>query len=697
MPTAHIPLWKQAPFLQFLPALVAGIGIGWFFPILPVFYPLAATGVFIFVATGIAIVFYLPGGNISKRYAGIGIQIILFLFGIFLCLWNNMSLRPDFAGRYLTDHSFVKVKLTSPITERENSWRAEAKIKSIFNKNELEDVRGKTLLYFAKGTHKPLLRYGDVLLIPNKLEKIKYSNNPGAFNYSRYCKLRNTYFSAYLPEGQWQVLKKRRTTDLKACFLRYRKACLGILGRYIKPDRELGVAEALLLGYREDLDPKLYQAYANVGVVHLIAISGLHIGLIYLVLIWLFRFLPERGTTSPLKGTLILICLWSFTLLTGAHPSTLRAAIMLSFLVAGKNFFKREAHTFNSLAASAFLLLCINPFFLFDVGFQLSYLAVAGILVFQKPINNLLWFKQKAGNYIWELLAVSLAAQILTFPLVLYYFHQFPTIFLISNLILIPAATVALYGTIGLLAFSFIPSLANGIGTILTKLLGLMNESILWADQFHFIRLQHIYLHPIIFLFIYCFIILISVWLFYKNKKALVTAMIVVAIAGVFSLVQKWKIHTQKKLIVYQIRGHSAIEMVDGSRSRFYGDPSIWNDKQIQKYILATAKEKLHLKKRTRMPNHTPFFTFHHKKLLLVQNTFRYDSLMSILPLDYVILSGHNRLKMAEIKHHFSPNAIVLDASVAPWQRQKWKTACKQLHLHCFSVPDQGAWILSLK
>src|SRR5699024_10738712 len=132
------------------------------------------------------------------------------------------------------------------------------------------------------------------------------------------------------------------------------------------------------------------------------------------------------------QGLLICICLWSFALLTGAHPSTLRATVMFSCFAIGKFFFQRQGESFNILAASAFLLLCFHPYLLFDVGFQLSYLAVAGILAFQKPISDLFWFRYSVMNYLWEMLAVSLSAQIFVFPLVLYYFHQFPTLFLLS-------------------------------------------------------------------------------------------------------------------------------------------------------------------------------------------------------------------------------------------------------------------------
>ncbi len=696
MAPINIPLWKQAPFLRLLPPLIAGIILGWLFPWAPVFYPLPAVAIFIAVCLILYFLLTLLGGRLRK-YSGGGVLFSLFLLGALLTWWNKDSLRPDFAGPLLTDSSFLKVRLVSPLEEKPHSWKAEAKIESVLNGDTVQNARGKAFLYFQKEQQKPILKYGETLLIPNRLEEIKPSNNPGAFDYSRYCELKNIYFSAYLPAGSWLLLKEPPKRSITAFFLNCRAICLSVLEQYIKPSRELGVAEALLLGYRGNLDPELYQAYANVGVVHLIAISGLHVGLIYLILIGLLRFLPDREAFRIIKGALVCIFLWGFTLLTGAHPSTLRAAIMLSFLVAGKFFFKREANTYNSLAASAFLLLCFNPYLLFDVGFQLSYLAVAGILIFQKPFNKLLWFKSRAGNYIWEMLSISLAAQLLTFPLVLYYFHQFPSFFLVSNLLLIPAATLALYGEVLLLAFSFIPAFAKLLGMGLSGLLGFMNRSILWANQFQFIRFQHIRLHPMELLLLYGFIILLFIWIFHKRKKALVGALAIIAVGSLFSLMQKWENHTQKKLIVYQTAGYSTIEMINGQQSQILGNASGLDNKNIQRYTLMPAKEVFHIKSRTIRQGNLPFFKFHNKKIGLIQKYFHPDSLRSFFPLDYVILSRYNRLKIKDIQRHFSPHMIVFDASVSPWQKQKWKTACKKLNLHCFSVPDQGAWILSLK
>lgn len=227
----------------------------------------------------------------------------------------------------------------------------------------------------------------------------------------------------------------------------------------------MGIAEALLIGHTNDLDKDLVQAYSNTGVVHIIAISGMHLALIYGLLVWLFARIPLVNKSKIAQVVLILCCLWLFSLLTGAASSVLRSAVMFTFIAVGKNLSKQSS-IYNSLAASAFVMLCYNPYFLWDVGFQLSYLAVIGIIIFQKSIYKWVYIKNKWVNKIWQLMAVSLPAQVLTFPVCIYYFHQFPNLFLITNIIAVPLSGVILFAEIGLVAFSWVPLLGNYLDKI---------------------------------------------------------------------------------------------------------------------------------------------------------------------------------------------------------------------------------------
>ena len=201
------------------------------------------------------------------------------------------------------------------------------------------------------------------------------------------------------------------------------------LKKFIPGRKEYGLAEALLIGYRGDLDKDLSNAYANTGTVHIIAISGMHLALIYGLLMWLFKPVAEKGKLIWLKSILLLLTLWSFSFLCGAQPSILRATISISFILLARILHRRSS-TLNALAGSAFLLLCYDPYYLLDPGFQLSFAALTSILIFNQPIRNLFETKNKLIGYVYDLVAVTLAAQILTLPVSIYHFHQFPVYFL---------------------------------------------------------------------------------------------------------------------------------------------------------------------------------------------------------------------------------------------------------------------------
>ena len=272
-------------------------------------------------------------------------------------------------------------------------------------------------------------------IIHKNLQPIKNSGNPGAFNYQRYAAFQGIYHNVFLKDKDWQVVPGNTKNWFYDFVYSARAYVLSVLRNTIHTGKdELGIAQALLIGYTNDLDKDLVQAYSNTGVVHIIAISGMHLGLIYVLLLWIFTKMPLINKSKLVQLILILTCLWLFAFLTGASPSVLRAAVMFSCIAIGKNL-KKDVSIFTSLAASALILLCFNPYYLWAVGFQLSYLAVIGIVVFQKPIYNCLYIKNKWIDKVWQLMAVSTAAQLLTFPLCIYYFHQFPNLFLLQILL----------------------------------------------------------------------------------------------------------------------------------------------------------------------------------------------------------------------------------------------------------------------
>jgi competence protein ComEC len=396
----RLPVWKTAPFIRLLLPLVAGIMLQWYiqFDITLITVSVASFTIAfaLFAALPLALKFKV------QFVQGILLHAVLLCMGL-LITWNK-DIRHDanWYGNYYQDSAYIVVQIAAPLIEKPKSFKAEAIAETIIKNFTKVNCKGKLLLYFAKDSTANSLQYGDRILIHKNLQPIKNTGNPGAFNYRQYAAFQQNFHTVFLKEKDWILLDKKNIQPFKQFIYTTREKILSTLRKNISAGKdELGIAEALLIGYTNDLDKDLVQAYSNTGVVHIIAISGMHLGLIYIMLVWLLARMPVIKKSKWVQGLLILACLWLFSLLTGGSASVLRSAVMFSFITLGKTIFTKNASIYNSLAASAFAMLVYNPYYLWDVGFQLSYLAVTGIVVFQKPIYNSIALNNKWLNKIW--------------------------------------------------------------------------------------------------------------------------------------------------------------------------------------------------------------------------------------------------------------------------------------------------------
>ena len=353
----------------------------------------------------------------------------------------------------------IKAILDEQAIEKPKSLKAEAKITQLITKDSSFKVDGKIIIYFKKDGFGQQLKPGTQIIFNKTLQEIRNTGNPGAFDYKRYMLFNKVTHQVYLTSDDFRLLSERDISWFESFLYSAKTYVLNVFKRFIPGKKERGLAEALLIGYKEDLDKNLLQSYTNTGVVHIIAVSGMHLALIFLVLDSVFKPLLRHRKTKWLHPILVISILWIFTFITGGAASIVRAAVMFTFVMIGKTL-RREASIYNILAASAFCLLLYNPFWLWDVGFQLSYTAVLSIVVFYKPLNNLVYFKNKSLAWLWSLLAVSIAAQILTTPLSVYHFHQFPVYFLLTNLFAVPVSSVILIGELILVLLSPIKFMA---------------------------------------------------------------------------------------------------------------------------------------------------------------------------------------------------------------------------------------------
>ena len=694
----EIPLWKKAPFIRILLPFLIGIIIQYYFEP-PYYIILSLVG----IATSLYFIFaVIP---LAYRYSfqwiqGVLISLIIFFAGMMTVWQKDVRNDSNWFGHLYNDSSSLIIKVNEPLIEKDKSFKAEGRVETIIKNGRGKNVTGKILLYFSKEDLMQLPKYGDKILISGGLQLIKNAGNPGGFNYSRYMAFQQTFYQVFLKQNKFVLLNLHNENALYSFIYNARRKVINILQEFVKGNKKVtGIAEALLIGYKEDLDKDVVQAYSNTGVVHIIAISGMHLGLIYAVLVWIFLRLPLIKKSTAIRVVTILTCLWLFSLITGGSASVLRSAVMFTCILIGKEFFKQSS-IYNSLAASAFLLLCYDPFLLWDVGFQLSYCAVVGIVWLQKPIQNLFYSKHKPLQYLWQMCSITIAAQVLTLPICIYYFHQIPTLFLITNLICVPLSTVILFAEILLIFLSSISVVGALLGKFIYVLTWFMNFIIDKCNNLPLSLIDKIYATPTTTAVLYLFVFAAAAGFLQFNKKLIMISLLFFSFfIGIWSY-GKINLIQQKKIIIYNVSRHTAIDFVAADKYFFLGDEEFETDGALQNFNLKPARISLQVNQSRdtlKSIQHSKIlWQFYSKKIMIIDTTLSFASIQNKIKVDVLLITKNANVDISNITSSVMPRCIVFDASNSLWKIAQWKKQCSLLHLPYFTTAEQGAFILDV-
>lgn len=564
---------QKIPFLRLVIALALGISLGSYVPV-PLKYCvviLLFTPVFLLL--------------IQKNYRfqfnslfGTGIHFFFIFLGIFS--FRQFNTTPEFYDK----GKFIATIIETPL-EKPNSYKSLININAFYSSDSVFETNEMAVVYFEKEENFPELKPGEVILCNQTTQFLKNNGNPLEFDYKKYLSRKKIYRQVYLSGKNW---KKSGNTNasITTNAENLREKLLTIYRSQPIDQRELEILSALTLGYKRDMDPETKRVFSSAGAMHVLAVSGLHVGIIFLVISFLLGFLRKQKSGRFLFVILTISILWGYAIITGLSPSVMRAAAMFTIFVIGENL-QRKANIYNSLAASAFFLLLLNPNNLFDIGFQLSYSAVFGIVYLQPKLKQLFTFKYKIVQSVWLLLTVSVAAQIATFPLSAYYFNQFPSYFWITNCIVIPSVIVLIPAGIGLLLVSKIPLLSSIIAFILNHLIKLIYGVLSFIDQLPFSALpfavsaeQFLILSAILF----------SLFLFLKNYHPFylkLTLSFTLLLTVLTLLIQINRLN-KNTLIVYNSTENSSVHLIHGKINYIISEKKIDDNDFMDRIIWNT-------------------------------------------------------------------------------------------------------------
>ncbi len=686
-------IWKTIPSLRIVIGLILGILLEYYFntPLLYIYFTIVVCFVILLLHLLVPLKFRFKINSIN----GIAINILCVSLGAMLVFYNNIEHQKQWIGNTYQEGNKIQITLQEPLVLKNNFYKAIASIDAIEIDHKWTKAIGGILVYIRKDSTSIEYGYGSTIITNATLNTISNAGNPGGFNYTRYCFFQGITHQVFINQNQYIYTGNRIPSKLYYCLFKIRDHVLNSLKLYLPDKGAYSIGEALLIGYRNDLDTELVQAYSNTGVVHIIAISGMHLGMLYGTLILFFNLIPRKKWVVIVKPIVILTILWGFTLIAGAVPSILRSAFMFTFILFSE-IFNKKSKIYNTLSLSALCMIVYNPFCIWDVGFQLSYAAVLSIIMFSKNVSGWFVFKNKILHYIWNMNAVTISAQVWTFPLIIYYFHQFPRLVLISNLVVVPLSCIILYGEIFLL---FIGSLATSAGILFGKLIQLsingMNLFIIKMSALKLGTWEGIKVTPLQTIFLFCFITFLSIWLLYKSKKHLFIAIVFLLVTVSIRFIDYLVINQQHQLIVYNIPKYSTIEVSEGNYTNCYSDTGIDKNSFLYNFHIKPA----HINNRTEhltnfaIPN---YLELNNTRIVILNRHIKANINSTNIAADMVILSHNPGIPLQQIVNLFNCNKIVIDGSNSMWKTQIITNENEGLHLPLYNTQSNGAFIKEL-
>jgi len=638
--------------------------------------------------------------------------IIMIAFGVEWSRLHDHRSDPKHIIHHYNGKETLLVRLKGDVEHRPNSYKVLAEAIAMDNDSVWLSVKGNVLLYFQKDSLSENLSYGDRLLLYSRLNQPLPPSNPGEFDYRRFLANKNIYHQGFVKRGQWVKTGSGHGNPIVHFALKLRKSFIRIFENHGIGGRDFAVATALIIGMDEYLDNDTRKEFSSAGAMHILCVSGLHVGVIFLVLNSILFFLNRNRYTRMLKVVLLLAGIWFYALLTGLAPSVLRASTMFSFVIIGMSM-NRRASIYNSLSASAFVLLLINPFLLREVGFQLSYAAVIAIVSVQPRLYQLWRPENWLLDKMWAITTVSIAAQLGTAPLGLYYFHQFPNYFIITNLLVIPLATLILYSGFLTVILSVVPILSKLVSWMLVIFLKALNYSVTFVDRLPYSSTTGVFISMTEMLIL--FLVLMAVFRAFMKRRALwlqASLAMMILFLGI-GLVRNYYLARQQRIVIYAMRNDYVIDLIQGRNALLLVDSARYSDPAYMDFHVSGHHVRRGINRKNIMVlndsesrtdfRNTGFQAVKAYPLLAFHkiSAFFVDGNTTAFPIDEPIEADllivlENYRKPETLLQSVTAGKVIICGKVAAWNAGQWEKACDERGIAYHNIREHGAFVMDL-
>jgi ComEC/Rec2-related protein len=683
-PLKDIYFWEAAPFFRLLLPLVVGVVL---YGVVSVSMPVAIAVSTIAAAVCAATAFFHKHSVLRWLFTA-SLYVLLLGIGWLSCYHTDIRNNNSYFGNSLNNADAYVVKLTQAPVEKERTYKLNVAVINTLHDGKLDDATGKSFIYLYKDGDSLRLSNGDTLVVPAAWQLITNAGNPYEFDYAAYCARNNIYYQQFAAKDS-VLLYGEAASSGKTTVAAVHDYCMATLAKYITDTKVLGLLQAMLIGDEANLDNELRTAYAETGIIHIIAISGSHISFFFVLIAFLLGWIRHRKY-HWLKYMLALPFIWFYVLMAGGSPSAVRAAVMFSILAIGFAL-QKKPNSLNQLFATAFILLLFQPMWLYSIGFQLSFLAVLSLIVFYRPIYKLWQPLNRIARMLWTCIVASLAAEILVAPLVIYYFHLFPAMFIVANVAAFLFMGLVMVAGILIIAFSWWPVIAVGIAVATTWLANVFHELVYVFQQANPTSFRFLNLLNYEMVLLYIIITAIAIAVIKKRKRATFTALIASCALLASFCYNEWQALHQQKLVVYNINRANHIETVEGKYYTVLAtDTALTDDKT--NYAVKPSHTAWHAWKQKASTEKEIFVIGGKKILLLKQPVYSKET----FPVDYVVINyPFNEREAADMKRIFNPEKVIIGNNAGRRKQEQWIATFKAENQPVHAVSKQGAFVLS--
>lgn len=689
------------PFLRLFLALSIGIYCGDL-----LFFERGGTSIPIIYIASFLVLLLASAGFLFKRYAnrwlfGALLSATLFLSGVGFSLSYLQEVETNFPK----DTNVYRIELTSKPIAKERSIQISADIKTIYQKGEEHSKPGKAVLYFEKVQAANQLKKGDILLISALLSPPKTDGNPDSFDYAKYLHRHGIGLSCFVKQGRWKKVGHNSKLSFKDMALLQREKVLSIYHAQGWSKDVESIVSALTVGYKDNLGNDIRETYSITGASHVLALSGLHIAFLYQLITWLLLPMMRLKRAKVLRCIITIATLWAFAFFTGLAPSVIRAVIMCSFATMSQALM-RKSFSINTLSAAGFLMLLFEPEWLFDVSFQLSFGAVASLLLFEPHIEKLYQPRTRLGKWMWQLTCVSIAAQLVTMPLIIFYFSRLSVYFIFSGFIVIPIAGFIMYTTGLLLLTTPFAALNHLISAVLEQSVNIMNNSLRWIERLPHSSVDGIWIYTSEIIIFYIILgMILALINSHRARYAFASLIGIIILLGVHQL-YKMNDMPANSITFYNVHSCPAVHCIRSDRSSWLicagkqcrvddmqkKMKSHWNHLRLEKPHLIQSNYQA-----AELSVENNIISFGGRRICIINdNRWRYQKAKRPMKTDYLYISKGYKGKIEELLAVFDTNKVILDGSLSKWRKGHYKESCDSIGIPNISL-DNGYFRVFIK